>query len=153
MTESDADSSETPQARLARKLNLLLDLIEAKGEDPITYRQISHHMAQRGTPLSRSRWAYMRSGDSSLATDEALLRNLAEFFGVDSDYLLDDSGDVPQLVDAQLELLRSLREARVRNFAARQLQGISPETLVRLRKAIDERLRGGHQGGKEDSPS
>jgi transcriptional regulator with XRE-family HTH domain len=153
MTESEANSSETPQARLARKLNLLLDLFESKGEDPVTFRQISHHMAQRGTPLSRSRWAYMRSGGSSLATDEALLRNLAEFFGVDSDYLLDDSGDVPQLVDAQLELLRSLREARVRNFAARQLQGISPETLVRLRKAIDERQGGGHQGGREDSPS
>jgi hypothetical protein len=45
------------------------------------------------------------------------------------------------LVEAQLELLRTLRENRVRNFAARQLQGISPETLLRLRKAIDERLK------------
>lgn len=151
MTESQADSSETPQARLARKLNLLLDLFEAEGSEPLTYQQISHHMAQRGTPLSRSRWAYMRSGDSSLATDEVLLRNLAEFFGVDSDYLLDDSDDVPRLVDAQLELLRSLREARVRNFAARQLQGISPETLMRLRRAIDERRGGGDQSGKENS--
>ncbi|WP_247046246.1 hypothetical protein [Arthrobacter rhizosphaerae] len=149
MTESDAYSLETPQERLARKLNLLLDLFEAKGSEPLTYPQISHHMEQRGTPLSRSRWAYMRSGDSSLATDEALLRNLAEFFGVDSDYLLDDSGDVPGLVEAQLELLRSLREARVRNFAARQLQGISPETLLRLRKVIDERLGGDDQGGEE----
>ncbi|KGF78137.1 hypothetical protein IA69_32185 [Massilia sp. JS1662] len=34
------------------------------------------------------------------------------------------------------------------NFAARQLQGISPETLVRLRKVIDERLgSGGDDGG------
>ncbi|WP_442014086.1 hypothetical protein [Paenarthrobacter sp. YAF11_1] len=83
----------------------------------------------------------MRSGDSSLATDPMLLRNLAEFFGVDRDYLLDDAGEIPMLVDAQLELLRTLRESRVRNFAARQLQGISPETLVRLRQVIDERKR------------
>jgi hypothetical protein len=83
----------------------------------------------------------MRSGDSSLATDPVLLRNLAEFFGVDRDYLLDDAGEIPKLVDAQLELLRTLRESRVRNFAARQLQGISPETLVRLRQVIDERKR------------
>jgi transcriptional regulator with XRE-family HTH domain len=152
VTESETNSRETPQARLARKLNLLIDLFEAEGSEPLTYQQISHHMAQRGTPLSRSRWAYMRSGDSSLATDEALLRNLAKFFGVDSDYLLGDSGDVPRLVDAQLELLRSLREARVRNFAARQLHGISPETLLRLRKAIDERQGGRDQGGgKENS--
>lgn len=144
MRDSHTDSPETPQARLARKLNLLLDLYETKGTEALTYREISEHMAQRGTPLSRSRWAYMRSGDSSLATDNALLRNLAEFFDVDSEYLLDDASEVPSLVDAQLELLRTMREARVRNFAARQLQGISPETLVRLRKVIDERLGGGH---------
>lgn len=60
---------------------------------------------------------------------------------MERDYLLDDAGEIPKLVDAQLELLRALRESRVRNFAARQLQGISPETLVRLRQAIDERKR------------
>lgn len=134
-----ASSSETPQTRLARKLNLLLDLYEAEGPEALTYPKINQHMSQRGTPLSRSRWAYMRSGDSSLATDPMLLRNLAEFFGVERDYLLDDAGEIPKLVDAQLELLRTLRESRVRNFAARQLQGISPETLVRLRQVIDER--------------
>ncbi|WP_311215128.1 MULTISPECIES: hypothetical protein [unclassified Arthrobacter] len=139
---NDASSSETPQARLARKLNLLLDLYEAEGSEALTYPEINRHMSQRGTPVSRSRWAYMRSGDSSLATDPALLRNLSEFFGVDRDYLLDDAGEIPKLVDTQLELLRTLRESRVRNFAARQLQGISSETLVRLRQVIDERNRG-----------
>lgn len=147
MADTADEPRETPQARLARKLNLLLDLFEAQGAEPLTYPQISQHMAQRGTPLSRSRWAYMRSGDSSLATDAALLRNLAEFFGVDSNYLLDETNEVPDLVDAQLQLLRTMREARVRSFAARQLQGISPETLVRLRKVIDERLGGGGDDG------
>ncbi|MCP1413571.1 hypothetical protein [Paenarthrobacter sp. A20] len=139
--KDDASLSDTPQTRLARKLNLLLDLFEAEGSEALTYPEINRHMSERGTPLSRSRWAYMRSGDSSLANDPSLLRNLAEFFGVDRDYLLDDSGEIPKLVDAQLELLRTLRESRVRNFAARQLQGISPETLVRLRHVIDERKR------------
>ncbi|MEC3854286.1 hypothetical protein [Paenarthrobacter ureafaciens] len=137
----DASSSETPQTRLAHKLNLLLDLYEVEGSEALTYPEINRHMSQRGTPLSRSRWAYMRSGDSSLANDPVLLRNLAEFFGVDRDYLLDDAGEIPKLVDAQLELLRTLRESRVRNFAARQLQGISPDTLMRLRQVIDERKR------------
>ncbi|WLQ05686.1 hypothetical protein [Arthrobacter oryzae] len=141
MTDSDGGIPEQPQAKLARKLNLLLDLFEAQGSSPLTYPQISKHMADRGTPLSRSRWAYMRAGDSSMATDPQLLKNLAEFFGVDPGYLLDDDGEVPDLVDAQLELLRTLRENRVRNFAARQLKGISPETLLRLRKVIDERLK------------
>ena len=141
MTDDAVNVSETPQARLARKLNLLLDLFEAGGTEPLTYPEISRHMSYRGTPLSRSRWAYMRSGDGSMATDVALLRNLAEFFGVDRDYLLDDAGEIPRLVDAQLELLRALRESRVRNFAARQLQGISPETLEKLRQVIDDRRK------------
>ncbi|SDW85711.1 hypothetical protein SAMN04487912_105108 [Arthrobacter sp. cf158] len=149
----DAASSENPQTRLARKLNLLLDLYETKGSEALTYPEINRHMTQRGTPLSRSRWAYMRSGDSSLATDPMLLRNLAEFFGVDRDYLLDDAGEIPKLVDAQLELLRTLRESRVRNFAARQLQGISPETLVKLRQVIDERKRAEAAGDADSNQS
>lgn len=141
MIDSDGGTSEQPQAKLARKLNLLLDLFEAQGSSPLTYPQVSKHMSDRGTPLSRSRWAYMRAGDGPMATDPALLRNLAEFFGVDPGYLLDDGGEVPDLVDAQLQLLRTLRENRVKNFAVRQLQGISPEALLRLRGAIDERLK------------
>lgn len=147
MTDSDGGSAEPPQAKLARKLNLLLDLFEAQGSAPLTYPQISQRMAERGTPLSRSRWAYMRSGESSMATDPTLLQNLAEFFGVDSRYLLDDGSEIPELVEAQLQLLRTLRENRVRNFAARQLQGISPATLLRLSKVIDERLNAKENDG------
>ncbi len=83
----------------------------------------------------------MRSGDSSLAMDQDLLQNLAAFFGVDRRYLLDDSTEIPELVEAQLNLLRSMREARVKNFSARQLQDLSPETLARLRDVIDEHGR------------
>ena len=151
MTGDGANLSQTPQSKLARKLNLLLDLYEAGSTETLTYPKISRHMSQRGTPLSRSRWAYMRSGDSSLATDAALLRNLAEFFGVDGDYLLDDAGEIPRLVDAQLELLRALRESRVRNFAARQLQDISPETLEKLRQVIDDRRKQKKENGVSGS--
>ena len=138
MADDPAAPSETPQGKLARKIGLLLDLYESRGTGPLSYKEISEAMANRGTPLSRSRWAYMKSGDSSLAMDRALLQNLAEFFGVDRRYLLDDSADVPDLVEAQLELLKSMRAARVKNFAARQLEGLSPETLARLREVIDK---------------
>jgi hypothetical protein len=75
--------------------------------------------------------------------DQDLLQNLAAFFGVDRRYLLDDSREIPELVEAQLRLLKSMREARVRNFAARQLQDLSPETLARLRDVIDKHARDG----------
>jgi hypothetical protein len=77
--------------------------------------------------------------------DRELLKNLAVFFGVDPQYLLDESAEVPDLVEAQLNLLRSMREARVKNFAARQLHGISPETLARLQEVIDERVGRGDE--------
>lgn len=141
MADDAVEPSESPQARLARKINLLLDLYETRGTGPLSYREVSEAMAEHGTPLSRSRWAYMRSGDSSLAMDQDLLQNLAAFFGVDRRYLLDDSTELPELVDAQLKLLKSMREARVRNFAARQLQDLSPETLSRLRDVIDKHVR------------
>ena len=141
MTDNATEPSESPQARLARKINLLLDLYESQQAGPLSYREISENMTKRGTPLSRSRWAYMRTGDSSLAMDQELLQNLAAFFGVDRRYLLDDSTEIPDLVEAQLELLKAMREARVKNFAARQLQGLSPETLARLREVIDKHVR------------
>lgn len=141
MADEGGGPAESPQARLARKLNILLDLHESQGHEPLSYFEISEKMADLGTPLSRSRWAYMRSGDSSLAMDQALLENLASFFGVDRRYLLDDSAEIPDLVEAQLNLLKAMREARVRNFAARQLQDLSPETLARLREVIDRHVR------------
>ena len=141
MVDRDDGPAESPQARLARKLNILMDLHESQGNEPLSYREIGEKMADLGTPLSRSRWAYMRSGDSSLAMDQALLENLASFFGVDRRYLLDDSAERPDLVEAQLNLLKTMREARVRNFAARQLQDLSPETLARLREVIDKHVR------------
>ena len=89
--------------------------------------------AWTGIPASASYWG---------------LRNLAENFGSDHNSLLDETKEVADLVGARLQLLRTMREARVRNFAARQLEGISPVTLVRLRKVIDERLgSGGFDGG------
>ncbi|VXB18361.1 conserved hypothetical protein [Arthrobacter sp. 9AX] len=148
MADDAVEPSESPQARLARKINLLLDLYESRGTGPLSYKEVSEAMAQHGTPLSRSRWAYMRNGDSSLAMDQELLQNLAAFFGVDRRYLLDDSTELPELVKAQLRLLKSMREARVRNFAARQLQDLSPETLARLRDVIDK-----HAGDGEDESS
>lgn len=50
MTDSDGRLSETPQARLARKLNLLLDLFEAQGYSPSTDPQISRDMEDQGRP-------------------------------------------------------------------------------------------------------
>lgn len=137
-----AESSEglSPGAALARKLNLLLDTAEAEGRK-VSYNDVRDAMVQAGTPLSRARWHYMRSGRGPEVKKTELLQNLARFFGVNEDYLLDTDPDLPARVEAQLELLTTMRTNKVRNFAARQLDGFSPETLLQIRELIDQRLK------------
>ena len=129
-----------PSAVLARKLNLLLETVVAEGGKPYSYTEISEEMKNAGTPLSRARWQYMKSGNGPDPSDADLLTNLAKFFKVDPEYLLTENAELPERIDAQLELLRTMRVQRVRSFAARQLQDLSPETLREIRDMIDEKL-------------
>ena len=130
----------TPAADLARKLNLLLDVGEAEGQK-VTFNDVRDAMDAAGTPLSRARWHYMRAGTGPVVKKTDLLKNLAKFFGVNEEYLLDTDSDVPVRVEAQLELLATMRENRIKNYAARQLGELSPETLLQIRDIIDKRLK------------
>jgi hypothetical protein len=139
MTDQSFERS-SPSAALARKLNLLLDTAEAEGRK-VTYNDVRDAMDEAGTPLSRARWHYMRAGSGPAVKKVELLQNLAKFFGVNEGYLLDGDVELPARVEAQLELLTAMRAKKVRNFAARQLDGLSPETLMQVRDLIDQRLK------------
>jgi len=138
-TVSSDQSTSAPGLALARKLNILLDTAEAEGRK-ITFNDVRDAMSAAGTPLSRARWHYMRSGTGPAVKKAELLQNLARFFGVSENYLTDGDEELPPRVEAQLELLASMRANKVRNFAARQLDGLSPETLLQIRDLIDEQL-------------
>ena len=141
-TVSDDQPTSAPGLALARKLNILLDTAEAEGRK-ITFNDVRDAMSAAGTPLSRARWHYMRSGSGPAVKKVELLQNLARFFGVNENYLIDGEDELPPRVEAQLELLASMRANKVRNFAARQLDGLSPETLLQIRDLIDEQLSRG----------
>ena len=127
----------SPQAELARRLNLLLDVVVAERGQPVTFREVQEKLADKGIKLSRARWFYMKDGTGRLVSDPALLGALCEIFNVDPAYLLgSDDADLPQRIDSQLEFVKSLRAARVKTFAARTLGDVSPETL----RAITEYL-------------
>lgn len=138
MTDSLSSDSE-PGVDLARKLNLLLDSAEAEGTK-ITFNDVRDAMAAAGTPISRARWHYMRAGSGHAVKKTELLRNLAVFFGVNPDYLLAGQAELPPKVEAQLELLATMKASKVKNFAARQLDGLSSETLLQIRDLIDQHL-------------
>ena len=146
-TVSSDQPTSAPGLALARKLNILLDTAEAEGRK-VTFIDVRDAMSAAGTPLSRARWHYMRSGTGPAVKKVELLQNLARFFGVSENYLIDGDDELPPRVEAQLELLASMRANKVRNFAARQLDGLSPETLLQIRDLIDEQL----SRGEPDQP-
>ncbi len=127
----------SPQAELARRLNLLLDVVVAERGQPVTFREVQQKLAEKGVKLSRARWFYMKDGTGRLVSDPTLLGALCDIFNVDPAYLMgSDAADLPERIDSQLEFVKSLRAARVKTFAARTLGDVSPETL----RAITEYL-------------
>ncbi|WP_051388790.1 hypothetical protein [Arthrobacter sp. 35W] len=136
--EGEATSvDQSAQSVLARRLNLLMDVVVAERGTPVTFREVQDQLAAQGISLSRARWFYMKDGTGRLVSDRRLLSAICEIFGVDPAYLLGESdSELPQRIDSQLEFVKSLRAARVKSFAARTLGDVSPETL----RAITEYL-------------
>lgn len=147
------EGSPTPQAELARRLNLLLDVAVAERGRPVTFREVQEELASRGVKLSRARWFYMKDGTGRLVSDPELLRALCEIFKVDPSYLLPESdGELPERIDSQLEFVKSLRAARVKSFAARTLGDVSPETLRRISEYLNKDIDL-HPGGEQAAVS
>lgn len=147
MDRAEAASRVSPQLELARKLNLLLDVVVAEGNTPYTYKQIEAGLNEKGLSLSRARWAYMITGDGPHVTDVDLLTGIGEFFRIPPEYLLGSDGDLPERVDSQLAFVKSLRAKRVVNFAARILGDVSPETLRSITALLAEDMADGPPEG------
>jgi len=138
MTE---DESKAAAEDLAKRLRLLLDVaITETGTEP-TYSQIAAFAQGRGVNLSRSRWTYMVNGHRYVQ-DRRLFEALADYFQVDAAFLVgDDEAPMPPRVRAQLDLVRSMRAAKVKSYAARTLGDVSPDALKAITRFLDEELR------------
>lgn len=132
---------------LARKLKLLLDTIPAPSGKTFDYPTLSAAAKEQSDYyISRTRWSLLKSGKEQVVPDECLVA-IAKVFGVNPDYLLQHDGPVPEKVDAELTLLRSMRLAEVRNFAARTLGPVDPEGLRAIAKILDELAAGRQSPG------
>ena len=108
---------------LSRKLQLLMDVVEANSGQRPSYKEIAAEIETQGASMSRPRWGYMLGGNGPAVRDQRLLAALATYFGVPAEYLTDAAGntDVPERVQAQLELVLELRKREVVAFATRRL--------------------------------
>lgn len=139
MTEDDNRSAAQD---LAKRLRLLMDVsIAESGAEP-TYAQIAAFLEKRGASLSRSRWTYMVNGHRYVS-DPVIVDGLAAFFEVDPPFLLGEEGaPIPEKVKAQLDLIRSMRAARVKSYAARTMGDVSPKALKAISKFLDAEMNG-----------
>jgi hypothetical protein len=134
------DDSKAAAEDLAKRLRLLLDVAIAETGSEPTFSQIAAFLEERGTNLSRSRWTYMVNGHRYVQ-DRTLFEGLAKFFDVDPAFLMGEHGvETPTRVSAQLDLVRSMRAARVKSYAARTLGDISPNALQAISKFLDEEI-------------
>lgn len=131
----------TPQGELSRRLELLLDAAVAERGQPVSFREISGALADRGVKMSRARWSYMKDGNGSLIPDRPLLTALADYFKVSPDYLLVvEDMETPEVAWGHRDSVRSLRAAKVKSFVDQTLGDVSSETL----EDITEYLNGDH---------
>jgi hypothetical protein len=120
----------TPQGELSQRLEILLEGVLAERGQPVSFREISGALADRGVKMSRARWSYMKDGNGSLISDRPLLTALADYFKVSPDYLLIvEDMETPEVAWEQRESVRSLRAAKVKSFVGQTLGDVSSETL------------------------
>ncbi|WP_416393460.1 MULTISPECIES: hypothetical protein [unclassified Curtobacterium] len=127
-TDDDAHRRE-----LSRKLQLLMDVVEANTGQRPPYKEIVAEIEAQGASMSRPRWGYMLGGNGPAVRDQRLLVALADYFGVPPEYLTDAAGntDVPERVQAQLELVLELRKREVVAFATRRLGEFASAAEIR----------------------
>lgn len=120
-------------AQLASRLNKLFDVMHKADTPALSDTAAAAAVAEKtGVAITADYLRRLRDGSETTAT-EADLVAIAEFFGVPAAYLTDRAVD--PMIDAQLNLLRALRDHRVRDV---RLCGgeLSPETLNSLAATI-----------------
>lgn len=131
-----ADQAE--DSELAAKINRLFEIMRKPTESPLSNAAAAEAItAKTGVSISSAYLWQLRSGMKTNPTI-AHLRAIATYFGVPASYLI-DTGTDPN-IDAQLSLLQTLRDAGVRDLAARA-SGLTPQSLESIRIMVDQARR------------
>lgn len=102
------DHTPVDPPELARRINRLFDVMHKRAAPPMSTSAAAEAITARGpVHLSPSTLERLRS-DCGAVSSRAELTAIAEFFGVSASYLTDAAAC--HSIDAQLDLLRDLRE-------------------------------------------
>lgn len=125
-------------ATLGQRLRLLYDVL-GRSEDGrhLTQEQVRAELGEHyGLHILRGRWSRLMAGEPTSISPVELTK-IADYFDVDPRYLLQESGELPQQVEAELHAITALRIAQVKDFALRNLAEIAPDSLAKILKAIE----------------
>lgn len=136
--ESAAQRNLKESQILARKIDLLLDVVVTTEGKPYEFHDIQSALAEKGVKLSRTRWHHMKVGDATVRQPTEVVTALAEFFEINPDYLLKSDGEIPERIQHELELLAAMRRAKVKEFATRTLADVDNETLDAIAALLDD---------------
>ena len=122
---------------LAEKLDRLFRTVHPRGRGESTFEEVAEAIRARGGPTISATYLWqLRKGLRDNPTKKHL-EALADFFGVPPSYFFDD--EAAARIDAELDLLASLRDMSVRQIALRAF-GLSPESLATIAGMV-ERVR------------
>jgi transcriptional regulator with XRE-family HTH domain len=148
-----SDGAREGQRTLAQKIDHLFATIHPKNRGPYSHEEVARGIREASGPtISASYIWQLRTGQRDNPTMRHL-EALASFFGVSPSYFFND--ETSERVAAELSLLASMRDNRVRSVALRA-SGLSAETLETIQGFIErardlEGLNKGN-GDSKDSP-
>lgn len=136
MDSADQTDAEEPST-FARKLDHLFKTVRPADGGERSAAEVAAGIERLGGPKVSANYIWqLRTG----ARDNPSLRHieaLADYFGVPPTYFFDD--ELAKRVDAELDLVASLRDSGVREIALRS-RGLSPDSQ-RLLQAMIEQAR------------
>ena len=120
-----------PQS-LTERLDRLFRTVHPANRGEYTYEEVASAIREQGTMISHTYVWQLRKGLRDNPTKRHL-EALAQFFGVQASYFLDDDTSA---ADAQLELMAALRDDPVRSLALRAAE-LSPNGLAAIRAMVE----------------
>jgi transcriptional regulator with XRE-family HTH domain len=134
----EVTGEQTPElGTLADRLSRLIDVLRPAGQPPQSDEELARAITARGTRISGNYIYLLRTGRKTNPSRQ-VLDALAGHFKVSLAYFFDDA--TARAIDSELNLLRAMRDARLRSLATRA-EGLSPATLDSLAVIIEQARR------------
>jgi transcriptional regulator with XRE-family HTH domain len=137
-SDARAGGGDARPTTLAQKLDRLFRTLHPRDRGEYSFKEVARAIAAKDGPSISATYLWqLRTGQKDNPTKRHL-EALADFFGVSPAYFFDD--EAATRIDAELDLLATLRDASVRQIALRAA-GLSTESLRAIAAMVEHARR------------